>query len=132
MNSFIRDLHEDRAGFVKEFTRQEQPVAQVAQVGVQAQFPGVAEGFDHFRFGGQVFILAVLHVALVDERLEVRAVFYAVGRVEINHLHLPGHALFFQQRIHHQQTVARDEAVAPVVRVLVKLNRLAQRRVFGL
>ena len=64
---------------------------------MQAKFPGVAERFDHFRFGGEVFILAVLHVTLVNERQEVRAVLDAVRRVKINHLHLPGHPLLLQQ-----------------------------------
>ena len=36
--------------------------------------------------------LAVLHVALVDEGLEVGAVLDAVGRVDADHLYLAGHA----------------------------------------
>ena len=42
------------------------------------------------------------------------------------------HELITHQRVHHQQAVASDEAVARVVRVFVELNRLPQRRVFPL
>ncbi len=78
---------------------------------MDAQLPGVAEGLDHFRFLGQVFVLAVLDVALVDEGLEVGAVLDAVGRVDVDHLHLAGHALLLQQRVHHQQAVACNQSI---------------------
>ncbi len=41
----------------------------------------------------RLFVVAVPHVALVGERLEVRAVFDAVGRVEVDALHLARHAV---------------------------------------
>ena len=100
---------------------------------MDAQFPGVAEGFDHFRLGGQVLVLAVRYLSLVREGLEVGAVLDAVGRVDVDHLHLAAHALLLEEAVHHQQAVARDQAVAPVVGVPVELDGLAQRRVlFGL
>lgn len=40
---FIGDLDKDGAGFAQEFPLQEQAVAQVGEVGVDAEFPGVAE-----------------------------------------------------------------------------------------
>ena len=64
---------------------------------MNAQFPRIAERLDHFRFLRQVFVLAVFDVALVDEGLEVGAVADAVGRIDVDHLHLPGHALLLQQ-----------------------------------
>ena len=93
------------------------------------QFPGVSECFDHFRFGGQVLVLAVPYLALVREGLEVGAVLDAVGRVDVDHLHLAAHALLFEEAVHHQQAVARDQAVAPVVGVLVELDRPPEGRV---
>jgi hypothetical protein len=51
--------------------------------------------------------------ALADEGLEVAAVLDAVGRVDVDHLHLPGHALLLQQAVHHQQAVAGDQPVGP-------------------
>ena len=96
---------------------------------MDAQFPGVAEGFDHLRFGGQILVLAVPYLALVREGLKVGAVLDAVGRVDVDHLHLAAHALLLEEAVHHQQAVARDQAVAPVMRVLVELDRPAERRV---
>ena len=111
MDVLIGNLHEDGAAFGEQFARQEQPVAQVGEVGVDAQFPGIAKGADLLRLGGQVFVPAVLHVALVDEGLEVGAVLDAVGRVDVNHLYFAGHALLFQERVHHEERIAGDEAV---------------------
>ena len=76
----------------------------------------------------QVLVLAVLDVALVDEGLEVAAVLDAVGRVDVDHLHLPGHALLLQQAVHHQQAVAGHQPVAPAAVVLVEVHSLAQRQ----
>jgi len=122
----IADLHENAAALGEQLPRQQQAVAQVGEVGVDAQLPSVPEGADLLRLGGQVRVLAVLHIALVDEGLEVRAVLDAVGRVEVDHLHLASHALLLQQRVHHQQAVARHHAVAPAVGVLVELDGLPQ------
>ena len=74
----------------------------------------------------QILALAVLDVALVDEGLEVGAVLDAVGRVDVDHLHLARHALLLQQGVHHQERIAGDQAVAPAVLVPVELDRLAQ------
>jgi hypothetical protein len=120
-------LHKDAAAFGKQFAGQQQPVTQVGKVGVDAQLPGVAKSPDLLRLGGEVVVLAVLDVALVDKGLEVGAVADAVGRVEIDHLHLACHTLLFQQRVHHQQAVTRHQPVGPAMRVLVEIYRLAQR-----
>ena len=64
-------------------------------------------------------------VAFVGEGLEVGAVVDAVRRVEVDHLHLPGHALFLQQRVHHQQAVARNHPVRPAALMAVEINRIA-------
>jgi hypothetical protein len=69
MDILVADLHKDAAGFVQQFAGQQQAVAQVGEVGVDAQFPGVAEGADLLRLGGQVFVLAVFNFSLtVDGR----------------------------------------------------------------
>jgi hypothetical protein len=49
VNVFITNLHKDAAALSEEFPRQEQPVAQVGEVRVDAQLLGVAEGFDLLR-----------------------------------------------------------------------------------
>ncbi len=48
-------------------------------------------------------------------------------RVDVDRLHLAGHALLLQEQIHHQEQIPRDEAVDPAVLVLVSLDGLAQR-----
>ncbi len=130
MQILIRNLHKHAPRLVQQFLRQQQPVAQVGEVGVDAQLPGVAEGLDHLRLLREVFVLAVLHVALVDEGLEVGAVLDAVGRVDVDHLHLPGHALFLQERVHHQERIARDQPVGPTALVLVEVDGVSERQVF--
>ena len=54
MDVFVGDLDEAGAGFVQQFLGDEQAVAEVAEVGVDAEFPGVAEGLDLFGFAGEV------------------------------------------------------------------------------
>jgi len=89
----VIDLDEDRAAFVKEFPRQKQAVAKVGKVGVDAELLGVPVGLDLLLLVGEVFVF-VLDVPPVDAGLEVAGVLDAVGRVDVDHLHLAGHALF--------------------------------------
>jgi hypothetical protein len=119
----VVDLHEDGAAFGEQFPRQKEPIAQVGQVGVDAQLPGVAIRLDLLWLVGEVFVF-VFDIAAVKARLEVGGVFDAVGRVEVDHLYLACHALFDQQRVHHQQRVAQNESVCPVDLVLVELDLL--------
>ena len=65
-----------------------EPVAQVRQVGVDAELPGVAEGLDLLGLTGDVLDLAVLHVALAGRDLPVGAELDAVRRVDVDHLDL--------------------------------------------
>ena len=44
MHVLVADLHEDAAGLGEQLAGDDQPVAQVGQVGVDAELPGVAEG----------------------------------------------------------------------------------------
>ena len=90
MNIFVGDLDEAGAGFVEEVAGEEEAVAEIGEVGVDAEFPGVAEGADHFWFLSEVFVLAVFDVAAIDEGLEIGAVADAVGRVDVDHLDLAG------------------------------------------
>src|SRR5262245_45044783 len=94
---FITDLNKNTTRFMQEFTGEKQSVAQVSQVRMNAKFPSVTEGFEHFRLLRQIFILAIFYVAPVDERLKVRAISNTIGRIEIDRLHLPCHAFFNQQ-----------------------------------
>ena len=71
-------------------------------------------------------VIAVLHGAVVEANLPVRAVFDAVGRIEIDALHLVGHAFAFEERGHDEQAVALDEAVGPAVGVGVVIGDFLQ------
>jgi hypothetical protein len=130
MEVFVADLDEDGAGFVEEIAGEEEAVAEIGEVGVDAEFPGVAEGADHFGFLGEVFVLAVLDVAAIDEGLEIGAVADAVGRVNVDHLDLAGQAFFFEEGVHDEERIAGDEAVGPAVGVAVEIDGFAERRIF--
>src|SRR5690606_618973 len=63
MDVLIRNLHEHAPRLVQKLPRQQQPVTQIRQIGVNAQLPGIPERLDHFRLLGQVLVLAVFDVA---------------------------------------------------------------------
>jgi hypothetical protein len=126
----VADLDEAGAGFVEEIAGEEEAVAEIGEIGVDAEFPGVAEGANHFGFLGEVFVLAVLDVAAIDEGLEIGAVADAVGRVDVDHLNLAGHAFFFEEGVHDEERIAGDEAVGPAVGVAVEIDGFAERRIF--
>ena len=122
MDILIADLHEDGAGLGEQIAGDGEPVAQVGEVAVDAVAPGVAEGFDLLRLAGDVVGLAVLHVAAGRGPLEVAVELDAVGRVEVDALHLAAQALALGQARHHLERVAEDHAVRPVLVVLVELG----------
>ncbi len=122
----VADLHEDAAALGEELARDRQAVAQVGEVRVDAELPGVAERLDLLGLAGRVLGLAVLHVALARAHLPVAAELDAVGRVHVDHLDLALEALLLGQRGHHQQRVAEDHAVGPVLLVAVELDELLE------
>jgi len=130
MKILVGDLDEAGAGFVEEIAGEEEAVAEIGEVGVDAELPGVAEGTDHFWFLGEVFVLAVLDVAAIDEGLEIGAVADAVGRVDVNHLDLAGQAFFFEEGIHDEERIAGDEAVGPAMGMAVEIDGFAEGRIF--
>jgi len=123
MNVLVADLNEDATGLGKKFATKQKAIAEIGEVRVNPQLPRIPKRLDHFGLLRQVRIAAVLHVALADEGLEVAAVLDAVGRVDVDHLHLPGQALL------DQQAVAGDQPVGPALVVAVEVHRAAQRQV---
>lgn len=130
MHIFIADLDKAGPGFVKEVASKEESVAEIGKVGVDTEFPGVAEGADHFGLLGEVFVLAVFDIAAVDERLEIGPVADAVRRIDVNHLDLPGHAFFFEEGVHYKQGVTGDQSVGPAMGVAVEVHGFAERGIF--
>ena len=99
---------------------------------MDAYLPSVSKSLNHFRFAGQVLIFTISNFSLFNKRLEVGTVFDSVGGVDVDHLDLAAHRFFFKEAVHHQQAVARDEAVTPVMGMLVEFDGLAQGRVLPL
>ena len=128
MDVLVANLHEDRAALGQQVARHGQPVAQISQVGVDAVAPGVSKSLHLLGLAGDVRGLAVLHVTAGGGPLEVGVEADAVGRVDIDALHLAAQALALRQRCHHLQAVAEDHAVRPVGVMAVELGR---RRAVG-
>ena len=114
MHVFIADLHKDGTGLGEELAGREQAVAQIGEVGMDAELPSVAEGADLFGLAGEVCGAAIDHIAFVHAELPVRAEFDAVGRVDVDHLHAPFEAFFFCQTGHNEERVAQNQAVGPM------------------
>ncbi len=93
MDIFIADLNEDGAGIGQKIAGDGEPVAQVGEIAVNSVAPGVAEGLDLLRLAGDVVGVAVLHVAAGGGPLEVAVELDAVGRVEVDALHLAAQTL---------------------------------------
>jgi hypothetical protein len=77
---------------------------------------------------GPCVFVVVADVALADEGLKVRAELHAVGRVDVDHLHLAAEALVVQERVHHDERVAEDHPVDPIVAILVSPQDLIDDR----
>ena len=71
MHVLVADLHEDAPALGQQFAGDDEPVAEVRQVGVDAELPGVAERLDLLRLARGVLGLAVLDVALAGGDLPV-------------------------------------------------------------
>jgi hypothetical protein len=91
---------------------------------VDAVPPGVAERLHLLGLARDVGLLAVLHVARLRRHLPVGVELDAVGRVEIDALHLPPQPLALGETRHHLQAVTQDHAVRPVLAVLIELGAL--------
>lgn len=118
----VADLHEHAAALGQKIAGDGQAVAQIGEVGVDAVAPGVAEGLHLFRLARQVVGLAVLHVAARRAPLEVGVELDAIGRVDVDALHLPLQPFALGQARHHLQPVTEDHAVRPVLVVRIEFG----------
>ena len=125
MHVLIRNLHKARATFCQQFTGHHQAVAEIREVTIDAQLPSITVSLDGLRLARDAAIV-FFHVGAVDAHLPVAAILDAVGRVDVDALHLSAHPLTVQQRVHHQQGVAQDEAVLPVLVVLIVARHTLQ------
>ena len=122
MHIFVPYLYEDRSALRQQIAGHSQTVAQVGEVGVDAVAPSVTKCFDLLRFAGDVVGLAVAYVTAGGGPLEVGVEFDAVGRVDVDALHLAAQSLALGERGHDLEAVAEDHAVGPVGVVLVELG----------
>ena len=126
MHVLVANLHEHAARLRQQFSRHGQPVAQVGEVRVDAQLPRITKRPHLLRLACGILRLAVLHIALARADLPVGAEFDAVGRVDVDALHLALQPFLLGQAGHHHERVAQDHAVGPVLFVLIELHHLAQ------
>ena len=124
MDVLVADLDEAASAFGEQFPRRKQAVAQVAEVAMDTQLPRVAEGLDLLSFSSCVFVLAVLDVPAASRGLPVGAELDAVGRVDVDHLHLAAKVLPLRKGRHGLQGVAEDHPVRPVGLVLVEVDEV--------
>ena len=71
MDIDVTNLDEDAAGFGEEFAGGGEAVAEVGEIGMDAEFPGVAEGADLFGLAGGVLDFAVFDIAFAGGDLPV-------------------------------------------------------------
>ncbi len=69
---------------------------------MDAQLPRITKGFDLFRLAAERVVIGVAHGAVVEFDLPVRAILDAVRRIDVDALHLLGHAFALEQRSHDQ------------------------------
>ena len=122
MDVIVSYLEEYTAGVGQEFPDQEQALQHGIQVGVDSVAVGVPEGLDGGRVAHRNVGFSVGGVEVVGGGLEVGAEPDPVGRVEVDHLHFPGHLLAGDQRGHHPSRFSVDQPVLPVVSVPVVLE----------
>ena len=123
----VADMDEDRARLGQQFAGDDEAVAQVAEVRVDAELPGVAEGSDLLGLAGGVLGLAVLHVALPRGDLPVAAELDPVGRIEVDRLDLALEAVLLGEGAHHEERVAEDHPVRPLHGMPVEVDPLLER-----
>ena len=85
---------------------------------MNTHFPCITKSFNHFRLSCNI-IVVLFYITTIQLHLPVRGILNSIRRIKVDALHLPLHALAVQQGVHHQEAVALDEAVLPVVAVLV-------------
>ena len=90
---------------------------------MHAEPPSIAMGAHHFRLARQI-CFTIFYVSLARLRLKITTKTHAIGRVQVDHLHLAGQILPLRQARHHLQAVTQDQPVRPINIVLVKLDSL--------
>ena len=122
MHILVPNLHEDRTTLREQVPGHGEAIPQVRQVRVNAVAPCVTKGLDLFRFAGDVAGVAVPDVPAGSGPLEVRVEPDAVGRVEVDTLHLAAQSFALGEGGHHLQAVTEDHAIGPVGVVLVEFG----------
>ena len=122
MNILIANLHKDRSTLTQQIPRHRQPIPQIRQIRMNSVPPRIPKRLHLLGLAADVLRIAVLHVPARRRPLEVRVELDAVGRIEVDALHLAAQPLALGERRHHLQAVAEDHPVRPVGVVLVELG----------
>ena len=124
MDVLIANLDEARTGFGEQVLGNHEPITEIGQVGVDAEFPRVAEGFDLLHLAGGILDLAVLDVALPRGYLPVAAELDAVRGIDVDHLDLAAQRFAFGQTRHDVEGIAEDHPVGPVGLVAIEVDEV--------
>ena len=84
----IPNLHKNRPTLTQQIPRHRQPIPQIRQIRMNPVPPRVPERLHLLRLAADVLRLPVLHVPARRGPLEVRVELDAVGRIEVDALHL--------------------------------------------
>ena len=122
MDVFVPYLNKDTTAFRQQLPRHHKPIAQISEIAMDTVLPGIPERLHLLRLTRHTVGLAFLHIAAARARLPVAREANAVRRVQVDHLHLAAQPFLLRQAIHHQQAVAQDHPVRPVLGVLVELK----------
>src|SRR6266699_5223776 len=90
------------------------------------QLPCVSKRLHLFWLSRSVLDFAVLDVTLLCRHLPVRSELDAIGGVHVDHLNLALQPLLLRERGHHEEGVAKDQSVGPVLVVLIELDQLLE------
>lgn len=122
VNILVTDLHEDGTALRQQITGNRESVSQIREVRMDAVAPCVSEGSHLLGFAGDVLGLAVSYITAGGRPLEVGIELDAIGRIDVDALHLAAQPFALRETDHHLQAVAEDHPVRPVHLVLVELG----------
>ena len=101
MDVLVADLDEQRAGVGEQLAGEHGSLVDAVEVGVDAVAVAVAECPQRQRVADGHAVELLRGLQLLGGGLEVGLEAHAVRRVEVDHLHLAGHAVLGDERLHH-------------------------------
>ena len=85
---FITNLDEDTPGLRKQIAGDDKAVTKICQIGVNTKLPCVSECLDLLRLSRGILDSPIFHITFAGAHLPVGTKLDAVGRVNVDGLHL--------------------------------------------